>query len=413
MSHRPPPQPSFPPALPPQDTPPEADLFAHLPCGLLLVTGHRLWLNPWLRSFLQWPAATPPRRSLLWSLVRPADRRLLLRTVLAALQDPQAVVHCEIRLERQPQELSVCELTCLRPAPAAPLQIFLRDLTTEERLRESRKRYRQLLSLLPDAVFQVDLETRTLLEINDRFAALLGYEPQELLGQPLSRVLDPAAHPPAQLDAFYTSIPEEGGIERETWVCLRKNGSRVYLERSGSTSRCHGRRIVLLVGRDVSSRLAEEERLRYLGFHDALTGLYNRTRFEEVLDELTLQPPDSLGVILCDLERLKRVNDRWGHAAGDRMIVEAAAVLRRCFRRDDLVSRIGGDEFVILLPDVPQELVLQKCRAICDAAAKVREHWPQGHFGITVGWAHGGDRQRTPRQLIAEADRRMYACKEK
>lgn len=95
------------------------------------------------------------------------------------------------------------------------------------------------------------------------------------------------------------------------------------------------------------------EKLRYISFHDALTGLYNRGYFEEEMKRLKSSRQFPVSIIACDLDDLKQINDSLGHDVGDQAIKAAAKILRsNVFRKEDVVARIGGDEFVILLPNV-------------------------------------------------------------
>jgi diguanylate cyclase (GGDEF)-like protein len=95
------------------------------------------------------------------------------------------------------------------------------------------------------------------------------------------------------------------------------------------------------------------EKLRYISFHDALTGLYNRGYFEEEMERLKSSRQFPVSIIACDLDDLKQINDSLGHDVGDQAIKAAANILRsNVFRKEDVVARIGGDEFVILLPNV-------------------------------------------------------------
>lgn len=95
------------------------------------------------------------------------------------------------------------------------------------------------------------------------------------------------------------------------------------------------------------------EKLRYISFYDALTGLYNRGYFEEEMKRLKSSRQFPVSIIACDLDDLKQINDSLGHDVGDQAIKAAAKILRsNVFRKEDVVARIGGDEFVILLPNV-------------------------------------------------------------
>ena len=107
---------------------------------------------------------------------------------------------------------------------------------------------------------------------------------------------------------------------------------------------------------DITERKAAEEKLRYISFHDSLTGLYNRAYFEEELDRLESSRQFPVSMIVCDLDGLKQINDSQGHAVGDLAIKSAAKILGSgTFRKEDVIARTGGDEFVILLPKVDIE----------------------------------------------------------
>ncbi|MGB2954619.1 MAG: diguanylate cyclase [Anaerolineales bacterium] len=104
---------------------------------------------------------------------------------------------------------------------------------------------------------------------------------------------------------------------------------------------------------DITDRKQTEKKLRFLSFHDALTGLYNRGYFEEEMERLKSSRQFPVSIITCDLDDLKQINDSLGHDTGDQAIKAAANILRsNVFRKEDVVARIGGDEFVILLPNV-------------------------------------------------------------
>jgi diguanylate cyclase (GGDEF)-like protein len=153
-----------------------------------------------------------------------------------------------------------------------------------------------------------------------------------------------------------------------------------------------------------------EEQLRYVSAHDALTGLYNRGFFNEELARLERGRHFPVSIIVADMDGLKQTNDRLGHAAGDRLIKLAANALRDGVRNDDILARIGGDEFAVILPDTDQQgaaNVMERIRA-CEAACN-RDN-PDTFIAISLGIATAETRIPLG-ELLTLADQRMYEDK--
>jgi diguanylate cyclase (GGDEF)-like protein len=153
-----------------------------------------------------------------------------------------------------------------------------------------------------------------------------------------------------------------------------------------------------------------EEQLRYVSAHDALTGLYNRGFFNAELARLERGRHYPVSIIVADMDGLKQTNDRLGHAAGDRLIRLAANALRDGVRNDDILARIGGDEFAVILPDTDQQgaaNVMERIRA-CEAACN-RDN-PDTFIAISLGIATAETRIPLG-ELLTLADQRMYEDK--
>ncbi|MFN8040463.1 MAG: PAS domain S-box protein [Acidimicrobiales bacterium] len=175
---------------------------------------------------------------------------------------------------------------------------------------------------------------------------------------------------------------------------------------------------VSAVFRDITERKAFERRLEHEATHDPLTGLPNRTL---LLDRLDLALARSrrrgrgVGVLFCDLDHFKVVNDSLGHSAGDRLLVDVADRLQHQLRPGDTVSRFGGDEFVILCEDVdgPDPAVRLAERVEEAMAAPFRLGEEDLHLGVSIGIAIGEPGTGDPEALIRDADAAMYRAKAK
>ena len=170
--------------------------------------------------------------------------------------------------------------------------------------------------------------------------------------------------------------------------------------------------LVLLNNSQYEKILKSEQELRYSSFHDSLTGLYNRTYINGILGQQTFPTP--FAVFMFDIDRLKFVNDRYGHAEGDELISGVARILKSCLRETDIVARIGGDEFIAILQDtdqigagIIQDRIKQK---IAMTNESIQE--PTRKISFSIGYAVGVKPDDTLEALMKQADGRMYADKQ-
>ena len=163
---------------------------------------------------------------------------------------------------------------------------------------------------------------------------------------------------------------------------------------------------------DVTARWETEQRLTYISFHDALTGVYNRAYFEEELHRLEHRRSGSVAIAIVDVDGLKRVNDTWGHSKGDELLVKAAQILRQAVRTEDVVARIGGDEFAIILKYTAEavlELIFQRLRqALEQEKLKPEDLAP---LSLSFGYAFTSKPEISAVELYKTADNRMYQAK--
>ncbi|MDK2820968.1 MAG: hypothetical protein PWP31_933 [Clostridia bacterium] len=200
----------------------------------------------------------------------------------------------------------------------------------------------------------------------------------------------------------------EEGVIYQTYH-RRKDGSTFPVEVNCQGGVKVGDELILLkIIRDITERKLMEERLNYFALHDTITNLYNRTYFEQKMQSLEEEQASTVGIILCDLDGLKLVNDTMGHNTGDKLLQNAAKVIKKSFRENDVVARIGGDEFAILLPDCNEEDVEKACLRIKDSIEKYNEMNPELPLSLSVGFAVRDKTSMKMSELFKEADNNMY-----
>src|SRR6056297_1515648 len=161
--------------------------------------------------------------------------------------------------------------------------------------------------------------------------------------------------------------------------------------------------------RDITERKKEEEKIKYLSFHDQLTGLYNRRYFEDTIARLDRSRRLPVGVITADIDNLKQINDLYGHSIGDEYIKETSKVINSSVREGDIVSRIGGDEFTVILPEIDKEDLKQIVNRIKSHIDNIDiENF---EFNVSFGQAIKESYEQNLEDIISQSDHEMYKMK--
>ena len=167
---------------------------------------------------------------------------------------------------------------------------------------------------------------------------------------------------------------------------------------------------VLVAIQDITAQKKAEEYLRYLGTHDVMTGLYNRAFFDEHLLHLEQEQEEPVSIIIADLNGLKRVNDTFGHQAGDKLIRRAAEVLKASFDTGQVVARIGGDEFVALLPETSEQVAAEVIEHIRLLTGLNNKFYREPELSLSLGAATSRP-NLSLEKVIVMADDAMYRDK--
>ncbi|KAB0667458.1 diguanylate cyclase [Oryzomonas japonica] len=267
----------------------------------------------------------------------------------------------------------------------------------------------QAMEQAPTSVLITDLNG-TIEYVNATFTKVTGYSAEEVIGQN-PRILKSDLTPPELYQELWNSIRAGEEWECELANC-RKDG-QVYWELAKFCPLRNSEGSVikyLKVSQDITERKHYEENLRYLSTHDSLTNLYNRAYFEAEMSRLAASRDFPVSIVIADIDGLKTINDNYGHDEGDRLIRMAADLLLSAFRAGDVVSRIGGDEFAVLLPHTDLETAQAAVRRIIQDECHPRREKNGYSRGLSLGVATACDASELPAALKL-ADRRMYQDK--
>ena len=282
----------------------------------------------------------------------------------------------------------------------------------EAALIASEARYHELADLLPETVYEVDPSGNLTFGNRAGFTSF-GYSPDELSHG--LNVFDMIA--PEQIDRAKRNLgrvlSDEPRMGNE-YIGLRKDGSRFPVIIRGNPI-VRGGKVVGMRGIivDITDLKDAQDQLRFLSLHDTLTGLFNRTYFEEQVRRIQQSQSQPAGIIVCDMDGLKLVNDTLGHSTGDRLLTVAAGLLAGVFRQADVIARVGGDEFAVLMLDLvpdPKVILEGACRRLQESVEAYNAGHAELPLSISVGYAIGQDSGDLD-QLFKEADDHMYRQK--
>lgn len=300
-------------------------------------------------------------------------------------------------------------------------QIFLHKLITFQRKRqEGEVRYRIVVGQATESIFLVDAETKVFLEVNGAFEKLLGYSSKEILSLTIDRVvISDRPDRDEYLQCLSTKAESFTGEKQYR----SRNGVFIDVEVNVNLISYAGKKVFCHVVRDITARKqaeavlqAREQRLTWQANHDALTGLVNRSKFEQYLaDALNSAKVTNSQYSLCylDLDRFKIVNDTCGHLAGDELLRQVTALMLRQVRSVDILARLGGDEFGLLLNECPIDKALGVANALRESVQNFQFLWEEKSFriGVSIGLVAIAPDSPSLLETLKQADIACYAAK--
>jgi len=271
---------------------------------------------------------------------------------------------------------------------------------TEEALRISEESNRALINAVPDPMFVITREG-TFFDFKGR-KEQLHFLPGQSLGKTIFEVF-PTEVASKIMQNVQMVFDTDNVATLEYQIPM--HGKTDYYEARIVSS---GTGEALTIIRNITDRKLMEIQLKHLSLHDALTGLYNRAFFEEAMKRFGGMRNGSAGLMVCDVDGLKIINDSLGHNMGDIILKAVAKILRSCFRSDDLVARIGGDEFAVLLQHNSLQIFEQECHKIRDKIDNYNKKNPTVPISLSMGFAVSGELPVDMNALYKEADNNMY-----
>ncbi|HLD93291.1 MAG TPA: sensor domain-containing diguanylate cyclase [Anaerolineales bacterium] len=287
-----------------------------------------------------------------------------------------------------------------------------------QNLANSEYRFRALFEKTSDAVFITGLDLN-LLEVNKQAAKMLSYEPKELIGLPVKKLFP--ADEWKQVKERFETVKKDEFLEPTMRRFVAKTGKELILETNLSLVQDSGGNPLHYqsTGRDVTHKVQEERRLQLKASTDSLTGVLNREtilQHAEAELERAVREQQPLGLMLVDMDELKKINDTYGHLAGDQALITVAEVINAHKRRYDLVGRLGGDEFMIVLPGATTADAQAISRRMQGEISRRSVQTDKGAVPLSCafGVASTDDQVskiRSVNELIELADRSLYKAK--
>jgi diguanylate cyclase (GGDEF)-like protein/PAS domain S-box-containing protein len=297
--------------------------------------------------------------------------------------------------------------------------IVEREVARQELFNE-KERAQVTLNSIGDAVLSTDLSSRVTY-LNVVAERMTGWSRAEAIGHPLNdvfRILDGATYEPAP-NPMELAIQQNRTVGlKANSILIRRDGHESTIEDSAAPIHDRNGHVTgaVIVFHDVSMARKRVLEMTHLAQHDSLTNLPNRVTLKDRLSQaisMAIRNQYQLAILFLDLDGFKMINDSLGHSIGDKLLQSVAARLLGCVRKSDTVSRRGGDEFVILLPEVAHAADAAICAAkmIHELKKVHRVGQHEFHLTVSIGISTSPDDGEDAETLIQNADTAMYYAK--
>lgn len=281
----------------------------------------------------------------------------------------------------------------------------------EEAVRESEKRLIAAQQMAHVGNWELNLDTKTVWASVEAFNLYgVEYASQYLPLDVVQKSVLPE-YRKAVDDALIGLISKKEKYDEKYKIKNIKTGEERFVHSKAILSVDEGGSAVKVVGtiQDITEYKKAEEEILYLGYHDQLTGLYNRRFYEEELKRLDTERNLPVTIAMADVNGLKLINDSFGHAMGDKLLKKAAEVIRKGCRADDIIARLGGDEFVIILPNTDAfktEQIVKRIKGLL-----LKEKIGSIDISITFGHETKNNKEEDIQEIVKNTEDHMYRHK--
>jgi len=340
----------------------------------------------------------------LWGKLR--DRKQFVKQ----LQKSGRVVNFETKFRRKSGELFTGWISGggIQIRKKNYVLTVIHDVSERKRNEEMLRLDSLMMDNISDGIFLYKDSDGKIVYANPQFEKLFGYKPNELVGKPVSILNAPTDQTPEEITrTINKSLIKNGSWEGEIQN-IKKDGTHFWSHASVSSFTHSEYGLVwVTVQQDITKRKQAEMKLEYLGTHDSLTGVYNRTFFDEEIRRYERGRQYPISIVMVDLDDLKKINDVKGHQSGDGLLQRTAQVLNESFRGDDIIARVGGDEFAALLPNTDEKSASEALDRVRDNIQKNNAVENGTILSISIG-IKTAKKGMGLKKVLQQADKNMY-----
>lgn len=395
-------------------------LFYDAPIPLILINAHGEMLKLNSSAMALFPLVTDNLVGKNFRKYLTKDSRIVFIKLLQQVQQFNQTLRFDkvLTLESERSFTLSAHKLSLKDTKAPPILLSLLEVSLKQMSNQSMRLASSIIDQIREGLMITD-HRGLIVKVNHAFTEITGYAEEDAMGQ-TPNILHSGRHPQQFYQDMWSEIQHHGWWAGEVWN-KRKTGEVFpeWLQISRIKDDVTGKMFYAATFSDITDRKYHQNQLDRLAFYDSLTGLPNRTLFNQTLDvrlsRVKTEHPYQIAVMFLDLDKFKDVNDHYGHAEGDKVLREATQRIVSRIRENDMTARIGGDEFVLVLTrikakqdaeQVASELLALLAQPFITDKGK---HFLSASIGIAFSPKDGQDVE----DLMRRADAAMYVAKSK